>query len=47
MDNPLGGIMRGWDNIREVYQRIFEGRAQVYVEYFDYTIHQTEDMSML
>ncbi len=41
MDNPLGGIMRGWTEIRSVYRRIFEGKAKVYVEYYDYTIHQT------
>ena len=44
MDNPLGGIMRGWDNIKSVYQRIFEGKAQVYVEYYDYTIHESKNM---
>lgn len=44
MDNPLGGIMRGWDNLCQVYSRIFEGKASVYVEYFDYTIHETEEV---
>lgn len=39
MDNPLGGIKRGWDEIRAVYDRIFNGPARVYVEYYDYTIH--------
>lgn len=39
MDNPLGGIKRGWDEISSVYQRIFNGPAKVYVEYYDYTIH--------
>ena len=39
MDNPLGGIKRGWDEIRGVYDRIFSGPAKVYVEYYDYTIH--------
>lgn len=38
MDNPLGGIKRGWHEIESVYRRIFEGRAKVYVEYYDYTI---------
>ena len=42
MDNPLGGIMRGWDDIKTIYQRIFEGKAQVYVEFYDYTIHENE-----
>jgi hypothetical protein len=38
MDNPLGGIKRGWDELKTIYQRIFSGEAQVYVEYYDYTI---------
>jgi len=44
MDNPLGGIKRGWDEIQSVYKKIFTGPAEVYVEYFDYTIHETHDM---
>ncbi len=44
MDNPLGGIKRGWQEIRQVYERIFSGAAQVYVEFFDYTIHETSVM---
>jgi ketosteroid isomerase-like protein len=39
MDNPLGGIMRGWNHIRAVYQRIFAGSARVQVEFHDYTLH--------
>lgn len=44
MDNPLGGIKRGWSEIQSVYARIFNGPAEVYVEYFDYTIHETAQM---
>ncbi len=44
MDNPLGGIKRGWPEIRGVYERIFSGPAKVSVEYFDYTIHEASDM---
>jgi hypothetical protein len=44
MDNPLGGLKRGWSEIKTVYQRIFDSPAQVYVEYYDYTIHQTNEM---
>jgi len=40
MDNPLGGIKRGWGEISEVYRKIFSGPAKVYVEYFDYNIHE-------
>ena len=38
MDNPLGGIKRGWQEIKEIYTRIFSGKVLVYVEYYDYTI---------
>jgi ketosteroid isomerase-like protein len=44
MDNPLGGIRRGWEQIRAVYERIFNGPARVYVEFYDYTIHETTGM---
>ncbi len=41
MSNPLGGVCRGWDEIQEVYSRIFHGPAEVYVEFYDYSIHHT------
>lgn len=44
MDNPLGGIRRGWIDIESVYQRLFEGPARVYVEFHDYTLQTTPDM---
>ena len=44
MDNPLGGIKRGWSEIQPVYARLFEGPAQVYVEYYDYTLHETGEL---
>lgn len=40
MDNPLGGIQRGWNEISAVYRRIFGGEAKVSVEFHDYTLHQ-------
>lgn len=33
--NPLGGIVRGLDEVRAIYQRIFEGPADVWVELYD------------
>lgn len=39
MDNPLGGITRGWPSVRAVYERIFHGKARVRVEFHDYTLH--------
>jgi len=44
MDNPLGGIKRGWTEISRVYEKIFNGPAEVYVEYYDYTIHEHGDV---
>ena len=41
MSNPLGGVRRGWESIQEVYSKIFTGPAEVYVEFYDYTIHHT------
>lgn len=40
MSNPLGGIKRGWPAISEVYARIFSSPSVVYVEFFDYTLHE-------
>lgn len=39
MSNPLGGVRRGWEAIEEAYSRIFAGPAEVYIEFYDYTIH--------
>ena len=44
MDNPLGGIKRGWKEIKAVYEKIFGGEAEVYVEFYDYTVHESGDM---
>jgi len=44
MSNPLGGIKREWKNIKDVYKKIFNGDARVYVEFYDYIIHSTADM---
>jgi len=42
MDNPLGGIKRGWPDIESVYRAVFEGSARVQVEFHDYTLHTTD-----
>jgi ketosteroid isomerase-like protein len=42
MDNPLGGIMRGWDEIRAVYERIFRGAGRLSVEFHDFTLHVSD-----
>ena len=43
MDNPIGGIRRGWASIREGYMRLFSGRATVRVEFFDFTSEGDEN----
>jgi ketosteroid isomerase-like protein len=44
MDNPVGGVTRGWEEIKSVYKRIFNGPAKVYVEFYDYTLHETAEI---
>lgn len=44
MSNPLGGLKRGWSEISEVYKKIFNRNAKVYVEFYDYSIHESENM---
>jgi len=39
MDNPLGGIKRGWEEIRGVYERLFSSRSDYWFEFCDYTLH--------
>lgn len=44
MSNPLGGIKRGWEEIGSVYEKIFFGEASVYVEFYDYSTHESGDV---
>ncbi|ROI13860.1 YybH family protein [Empedobacter falsenii] len=44
MDNPIGGIRRGWEEIGKGYDKIFKGKAKVYVEFYDFSIHKTSNM---
>ena len=44
MSNPLGGIRRGWPAIQGGYETLFHGAATVYVEFYDFSIHQAADM---
>ncbi|MDA8106572.1 MAG: hypothetical protein M0Z71_14495 [Nitrospiraceae bacterium] len=46
MDNPLGSIKRGWSEIKAVYESIFNGPAEVHVEYYDYTIQLHKDCKL-
>jgi ketosteroid isomerase-like protein len=44
MANPLGGIRRGWADIREGYERIFSARVTISSVFHDYTIHHVGEM---
>jgi hypothetical protein len=46
MDNPIGGIRRGWEEISAGYRRLFEGPAKVAVEFYDYTTQQGPDWAL-
>ena len=37
MDNPIGGIRRGWPAIGEGYEKLFRGPAKVRVVFHDFT----------
>jgi len=43
MSNPLGGIARGWPEIRAVYERLFEGDARVQVQFHDFRISPVDE----
>jgi hypothetical protein len=44
MDNPLGGIKRGWAEIRPIYERLFGAAAEFSFEFWDYTKHRSGDI---
>lgn len=44
MDNPIGGIRRGWDDIRTGYEKLFQGKHDIQVEFYDFTLHTTDEM---
>ncbi len=44
LNNPLGGIIRGIEPITELYDRIFNGQASVWVELTDIVYFQSSEM---
>jgi ketosteroid isomerase-like protein len=44
MNNPIGGIRRGWLELQKGYDKIFNGKAKVFVELYDFSVHSTEKM---
>jgi ketosteroid isomerase-like protein len=41
MDNPLGGIKRGWSEIKTIYQKLFASEGVYQFEFYDYTLHES------
>lgn len=44
MDNPVGGIKRGWPAIKAVYERLFSSAASFWFEFYDYSLHEAGDV---
>lgn len=44
MDNPVGGIKRGWEEIKTVYERIFSSSGQYWFEFYDYSYHEAGEI---
>lgn len=44
MDNPLGGIKRGWSEIRTTYEKLFACKGAYRFEFYDYTLHEAGAM---
>jgi ketosteroid isomerase-like protein len=44
MDNPLGGIRRGWLDIRQTYEALFNTPWTYAFEFWDYTLHRSTDV---
>jgi ketosteroid isomerase-like protein len=42
LNNPLGGIMRGPESINQLYQGVLNGRARVWVEFFDVVAYSSD-----
>jgi ketosteroid isomerase-like protein len=44
MNNPIGGIKRGWPEIRRVYEQIFDGPVRITVELHNYSLHVSGEL---
>ncbi len=40
MNNPVGGIKRGWEEIRKVYELVFTHSSHYWFEFYDYSYHE-------
>jgi ketosteroid isomerase-like protein len=47
LNNPLGGIVEGLNRVSEVYDRIFNGPASVWVELYDIVEYRLGDSAVV
>ncbi len=43
LNNPVGGILRGIHDISNLYLNIFQGRADVWVEFYDFVTYEFDN----
>ena len=43
MNNPIGGVKRGWPEIRRTYERLFSGPARITIQFCNYSLHIAGD----
>jgi limonene-1,2-epoxide hydrolase len=46
LNNPLGGIIRGVDNIVKLYETVFKSDASVWVEFGNIVCHHARDIAV-
>ena len=39
IENPAGGIRRGWSDLKWAYEKVLGSQAKISAEFYDYTIH--------
>ncbi|MGA2244128.1 MAG: nuclear transport factor 2 family protein [Verrucomicrobiota bacterium] len=44
MDNPVGGVKRGWQEIESIYRKLFQGEHRVEVQFHDYSLHVADSV---
>ncbi len=44
MDNPVGGMKRGWHEIQAVYAKVFSSPDPFWFEFHDYTYHEADEV---
>lgn len=40
----MGGIKRGWREIRTTYEKLFRSKGAYRFEFYDYTLHERADL---